>query len=368
MKVLSADNPDHGLEVGLNSLAIAPVVTASRNGPVARFDTPVTTIWTNPLQRVSFNPIRDCNPTFHLVEALWMLAGRDDVALPSYYAANIASYSDDGETLHGAYGKRWRSWFGYDQLRMIIDELKRDPSSRRCVLQMWDGALDLEKAISGGKDVPCNAAVFFDAQLGKLDMTVVCRSNDFIWGTTGANVVHFSMLLEYVSLATGIPIGTYYQMSNNLHVYTDFEISKRFMECHGSYIALKPEAIRSCEVAYETSERLSRCIVVQPSPLAQYSEDFAFFDEESRLLLNNYQSVSEKVDQDWLENSFLRDVAYPMMCAFNLYKKGSLDAALELLVKQNQKVFDYENDWLTAGEHWLNRRIAKRKEKANAAV
>src|SRR5207237_2010921 len=98
------------------------------------------------------------------------------------------------------------------------------------------------------KDVPCNTEVMFlprlstDAYLhpcqkhqGKrekggcddekaaairvLDMTVINRSNDTLWGALGSNYVHFSFLHEYISLATGCVVGRYNQFSNNLHVY-----------------------------------------------------------------------------------------------------------------------------------------------------
>ena len=43
---------------------------------------------------------------------------------------------------------------------------------------------------------------------GRLQMTVHCRSNDIIWGTYGANAVHFSILQEYVAARIGVDLGT----------------------------------------------------------------------------------------------------------------------------------------------------------------
>ena len=101
---------------------------------------------------VLFNSARDCNPWFHLYESLWMLAGRNDVASIAYYAKNMANYSDDGKTLNGAYGFRWRHmvargqpWKGVDQLDILVNHLKADPTSRRAVLQMWNVEDDLLK-------------------------------------------------------------------------------------------------------------------------------------------------------------------------------------------------------------------------------
>jgi hypothetical protein len=50
-------------------------------------------------------------------------------------------------------------------------------------------------------------------------MTVFCRSNDLIWGAYGANAVHMSILQEYVACGLARPVGHYWQVSNNYHVY-----------------------------------------------------------------------------------------------------------------------------------------------------
>lgn len=220
MEIL-ADNVNEAYERGLSWLAVAGIEEGSRNGAVIVAPEPVMTTYLYPFQRVLFSPLRDANPFFHLMESLWMLAGRNDVAFPAMFAANMRSFSDDGRTLHGAYGHRWREHFGGDQLHVIIDELKKNPESRRCVLQMWDIVLagDLGKATNGGKDVPCNTHAYLDARGGELNITVCCRSNDIVWGAYGANAVHFSVLQEYLAAAIGCPVGKYRQFSNNYHLY-----------------------------------------------------------------------------------------------------------------------------------------------------
>lgn len=211
----------------------------SRNGPVRVATAPVTTVYLNPCARVLRNPVRDANPFFHLMESMWMLAGRRDVAFPARYAAQLQLYSDDSVNLNGsAYGYRWREHFGYDQLELIIAELRHDPTTRRCVLAMWDAQEryddifdregrppgyvgDLQSAFEGSKDIPCNTQVFFRIHGGALDMTVTNRSNDMVWGAYGANAVHFSFLHEYVAMSVGVEVGVYYQVANNFHIYTE---------------------------------------------------------------------------------------------------------------------------------------------------
>jgi len=223
---VKADQPDAALALLLNHLKHCGVESPSRNGPVVRSPTPFTIVWEN-LKRVSSSAVRDANPFLHLIEAVWMLAGRNDVATVAKLAPNMANYSDDGVTLNGAYGYRWRKHFGFDQIEVLIKELKANPTTRRAVLIMHD-AKDLIYGINGGKDQCCNFAIMFDVVNGALNMTVVNRSNDSVLGACGANLVHMSVLHEYMAGMTFMPVGTYYQTSNNMHLYTELNpVSKR---------------------------------------------------------------------------------------------------------------------------------------------
>src|SRR5690606_6235064 len=139
---------------------------------------------------------RDANPFLHFFESLWMLAGRNDVDYMTRLVRRFAAYSDDGKTFNGAYGYRWRKWFGRDQLQQIIGALRSNPQDRRCVLGMWDAGHDLGLQSA---DLPCNTHIYFRIQDDRLNMTVCNRSNDAIWGAVGANVVHMSFLQEYMA-------------------------------------------------------------------------------------------------------------------------------------------------------------------------
>lgn len=224
MKVLTVRNVHEALPRALRLLDQIGIERPSRNGPVKQAPWPVTTVYERPCERVLFWPERDANPFFHLYESLWMLAGRNDILPLTRYAKNMANYSDDGVTQHGAYGYRWRKQFYHlgkgvdnDQLRILAESLKENPDDRRTVLQMWDAQLDLGKQ---GKDFPCNTTATLQRDTeGKLDLTVFCRSNDLIWGAYGANAVHFSMLLEYMANWIGCPVGVYRQVSVNWHGY-----------------------------------------------------------------------------------------------------------------------------------------------------
>ena len=130
----------------------------------------------------------------------------------------MKQYSDNGKIFHGAYGYRWRQHFNIDQIALIIKRLSNDPTDRRCVLQIWDSTVDLD---SNKIDIPCNTHVYFKVRENLLHMTVCCRSNDIIWGAYGANVVHFSVLQEYVAQRLGLEMGEYVQISDSYHAYVD---------------------------------------------------------------------------------------------------------------------------------------------------
>ncbi|TMI98511.1 MAG: hypothetical protein E6G97_25610 [Alphaproteobacteria bacterium] len=239
MKVLHARNVNDAVVQGAQLLKQGGQTQASRAGSTLEYPEPVCTVYERPLERVLFDPVRDANPFFHLMEALWMLAGRRDVAWLARFNQRMATYSDDGVMFNAAYGYRWRRQFNlataaggnaHDQLGVIVDLLRADPDSRRAVLQIWDAEADLGVA---SKDLACNTQAMFKIRNGRLNMTVSNRSNDIIWGCYGANAVHFSMLLEYMAARIGVEPGQYRQMSDSYHAYHDTwpkisEIAERF--------------------------------------------------------------------------------------------------------------------------------------------
>lgn len=216
---LRVRNVNEAFVEGLWKMKTMGVRESSRNGDVLVFPEPVMTTYERPQERVLFYAERDANPFFHLLECLWMMAGRDDVEMMQFFNGKMATYSDDGKTFNGAYGHRWRNRFGFDQLRTLIDHLRAEPDTRRAVLTMWGPREDLANLSS--KDVPCNTQAYFDLRGGRLNMTVCNRSNDMIWGAYGSNAVHFSFLQEFIAAALGAPLGVYRQFSNNLHLYVE---------------------------------------------------------------------------------------------------------------------------------------------------
>ena len=198
----------------------------TRNGPAIRIDEPVLTTIIEPTERVLFFAERDANPIFHLMESIWMLAGRDDVEFLKQFNSTIGQFSDDGVRFNAAYGHRMRKHFGFDQLKEVIKHLKTDSNSRQAVIQLWD-ASDFNKST---KDKACNTQLVFAVVNGCVDLTIFNRSNDFWWGYCGANPVHFSMIQEFVAIALELPVGQYFTVSNNFHLYTQLYNAQPYVE------------------------------------------------------------------------------------------------------------------------------------------
>ncbi len=372
----------------------------SRLGPTLFVDEPVLVNYTSPLDRVLMNGARDANPFFMLYEALWMLAGRNDVKALSHYNTKLAGLaSDDGETYNGAYGYRWRKTWAdkgdaesssridprtqVDQLDIIVDHLKANPYSRRAVLQMWNVEDDLLKigrhcntcrgdgchpmsnhprnaerikeapcpeckgTCKGSRDVCCNTEVMFSIkdheQTGfVLDMTVVNRSNDLVLGMLGGDFVCFSFLMEYVAarLSPGMRIGTYSHFTNNLHVYLDnFKPEAWLADTDRvDYVSANPTSAEPKLV--NDAERFE-------SELPRFVEHYARFDELLTLT------------ECWQE-PFFRDVAAPMLLAFRMRKMGGPMGYTNAL---NHTRLIKSPQWRYVAQGWLLRRLNKMNKK-----
>ena len=196
---------------------------------------------------------------------------------------------------------------------------------------MWDGQTDLT-VNNNELDHPCNTAMYLSIRQGRLNMTITNRSNDMIWGAYGANAVHFSFMQEYLAAAIGVKVGTYYQMSNNLHTYLDF----------GPWA--KVSKIDEVRCPYSTEEFVySRPMVNNASRFLPEIEGFC--DGETQ----------------GFKNKFITEVAVPIQEIYDLYKSNDLEKAIA-----HTHEHLHSADWKWAIVEWLARRIiarAKRKSK-----
>jgi thymidylate synthase len=363
MRVIESKNVNDAWPRGLQLLQMEGEKSKSRNGDVTVHPMPVATVYEKPCERVLFDPVRDANPFFHLHEALWMLAGRDDATWLDVFVKDFSSrFAEEGGRMHGAYGKRWRSWFGEtkkydsgigeyeeyetkDQLNEVVRILSNDPTDRQCVIQMWDAVMDL--GVPGLKDRPCNTQIYLradrqvpsdrysDARLTQdhpdshfshaLDMTVTCRSNDIVYGCYGANVVHFSVLQEYLAARMGYRVGRYTQVSNNFHMY-DWALQRANVVSANSGLLMPYPG--------------HRALVNDP----------ASFDEEVRFYCDLVQEGKPELYTPGFKNTFFTDTAAPMYMANVARVMGGVDQAILIAGTIAAP------DWRRACVEWLERR------------
>lgn len=157
-----------------------------------------------------------------IAETMWILGGRDDVAWLSRYLPRAPEFSDNGKTWRGGYGPRLRAWERrndphdvFDQLAYVVNLLKTEGMTRRAVINIYDPDVDS----APGKDIPCNNWLHFLNRKGQLDLHVVTRSNDLIWGWSGINAFEWSALQEIVAGLVGVTVGELHFSISSLHIY-----------------------------------------------------------------------------------------------------------------------------------------------------
>lgn len=199
---------------------------------------PQTWILTHPTEWALCIPGRRLNPFFALAEVVWMWAGMGGADFISFYNKSITQFLDEGVPyFNAAYGKRVRHW-GYreepfrqlpylissghapesveiDQLKHVIRKLQGDPFTRQAAVCLWDVVKD---NYTVSKDYPCNNMIYFSQRDGKLNMQVVIRSNDLVWGTP-YNMCQFVHLQALMAGSLELKIGTFTVMCANLHFY-----------------------------------------------------------------------------------------------------------------------------------------------------
>ncbi len=171
-----------------------------------------------PLERFITVPGRRNDVFATIAEVMWVIAGRDDVEYLRRYLHRAPDFSDDGLVWRGAYGPRLRDWGGVDQVNEVRLLLQRDPESRRAVAALFDPARDF---LPKTKDVPCNNWLHFLQRDGRLDMNVVVRSNDILWGFSGINTFEWSVLHEMMAFWLGLEVGPVSFFISSLHLYDE---------------------------------------------------------------------------------------------------------------------------------------------------
>jgi thymidylate synthase len=133
------------------------------------------------------------------------------------------------EGVKAAYGYRWRSHFGRDQIRLAVEALKRDPSDRRCYVSAWDPAEDGLGAL-GQRNVPCPAAFTFSVLGGELHSSIILRSSDVFVGLP-YDVMGHALLMDAVAHELRLRPGVMHVTLAHAHLYeSHWELTAEMMK------------------------------------------------------------------------------------------------------------------------------------------
>lgn len=151
--------------------------------------------------------------SYMLGELAWYFTGRDDVEFISKFSSFLKCIGD-GVTTQSAYDAVMFNRYGFDQVAQVIDTLKRDPCSRRAIIDF--NIPNTERFEM--KDEICTIALVFELREGKLDCTGIMRSND-VWLGTPYDVVFFTELQKHIANELGVGYGKYTHFAVSLHAY-----------------------------------------------------------------------------------------------------------------------------------------------------
>ena len=154
-------------------------------------------------------------------ELIWFLRGETNVR---YLKDNGVSIWDewanaDGE-LGPVYGKQWRSWSApdgrtIDQIAWVVDEIRRNPDSRRLSVSAWNVA-DLPRMSLQ----PCHTMFQFYVADGKLSCQLYQRSGDIFLGVP-FNIASYALLTQMVAQVTGLAPGDFVHTLGDAHLYSN---------------------------------------------------------------------------------------------------------------------------------------------------
>jgi thymidylate synthase len=152
-------------------------------------------------------------------ELLWFLRGDTNVAYLHDHNVSIwDEWADENGELGPVYGSQWRSWAAadgrhIDQIRQVIEQIKRNPDSRRIIVSAWNVG-EIEKMALP----PCHAFFQFYVAEGKLSCQLYQRSADIFLGVP-FNIASYALLTQMMAQVTGLQAGDFVHTLGDAHLY-----------------------------------------------------------------------------------------------------------------------------------------------------
>ena len=166
-----------------------------------------------------------------IYELLWFLKGDTNIKYLNENGVRIWNeWADENGNLGPVYGFQWRNWNGdnIDQIKELIDNLKKNPNSRRMLVSAWnpsvlpDTSKSFNENISQGKAAlpPCHALFQFYVNDGKLSCQLYQRSADVFLGVP-FNIASYSLFTLMIAQVCGYMPGEFIHTFGDAHIYTN---------------------------------------------------------------------------------------------------------------------------------------------------
>lgn len=154
-------------------------------------------------------------------ELLWFLKGETNIRYLKENGVSIwDEWADENGELGPVYGKQWRSWAGadgkvHDQISDLIDQIKKNPDSRRLIVSAWNVADLPEMAL-----MPCHTLFQFYVADGKLSCQLYQRSADVFLGVP-FNIASYALLTLMVAQVCDLKPGDFVHSFGDVHLYNN---------------------------------------------------------------------------------------------------------------------------------------------------
>ena len=154
-------------------------------------------------------------------ELLWVLKGETNVRYLRENKVTIwDEWADENGELGPVYGKQWRSWQGadgktYDQIRSVVDQIRKNPDSRRLIVSAWNVADVSKMALP-----PCHCLFQFYVADGKLSCQLYQRSADVFLGVP-FNIASYALLTHMMAQVCDLEVGDFVHTFGDVHLYSN---------------------------------------------------------------------------------------------------------------------------------------------------
>lgn len=154
-------------------------------------------------------------------ELLWFLRGDTNIKYLQENGVRIWNeWADENGELGPVYGHQWRSWPDYkggtiDQIKMVVDQIRHTPDSRRMLVTAWNPAEVDQMALP-----PCHCLFQFYVANGRLSLQLYQRSADSFLGVP-FNIASYALLLMMMAQVCGLEAGEFVHTMGDVHLYNN---------------------------------------------------------------------------------------------------------------------------------------------------